>query len=377
MKKAIDICSDLVSIKTVTPGGEEVIRYVSNLLDNLGFTTRHLVFTSKDGKNVVDNLYAEYCCGKGRNLGFLGHLDTVPPGDGWSTDPFKCTCIGGEMYGRGIADMKGGAGCFLASLQKTLQHVKGTLSVFFTCDEEIGSYEGTQALLDWALRNNKVPDHCLIGEPSSDKNICDRIYIGHRGSINIQAQAGGEQAHSAYISEQTKNSALEKLCEFIIEIKNYKFKHDDTRFPENIASATIVHSSNIAVNVIPGRADVNFNVRFSADYTSSDIVEIFRDIAVKYGISIIPKPSGEPYICEDKLLLQIASQSINDVLGYSPEYSAGGGTSDGRFMIKYCPVIEMGMVDATIHKVDEHVNAADCEKLAEVYERFIELYFKD
>lgn len=377
MKKAIDICSDLINIQTVTPGGNEIIKYVSDFLEKLGFTTKHLVFSSKDGTNVIDNLYAEYSAGVGPNLGFLGHLDTVPPGDGWKTDPFKCVHVDGQLYGRGIADMKGGAGCFLAALQEALKHIKGSLSIFLTCDEEIGSYEGMQALLDWAVHNNKIPDHCLIGEPSSNVNICDRIYIGHRGSINIQAHASGEQAHSAYVSPQTKNSALEKMCEFVVDIKYYKFKHDDLRFPDNIASATIMHNSNVAVNVIPSSADANFNVRFSADYTSADIVEIFKNLAKKYDISITYKLSGDPYICEDEFLLQIASQSVSDVLGYLPEYSAGGGTSDGRFMIKHCPVIEMGMVDATIHKVDEHVKADDCEKLANVYKKFIELYFKN
>jgi len=376
MERALEICSDLVAFNTVTPGGRSILEYAESILKKLGFRVEILTFQSQDGTNVVDNLYAEYVSNQnGRKLGFLGHLDVVPPGDAWSFDPFKATISDGKLYGRGIADMKGGAGCFLAALENSIASIDGTVSIFLTCDEEIGTYEGTRALLDWAVEHNKIPDHCLIGEPSSDKKICDRIYIGHRGSVNIEAHASGIQAHSAYVSKDTKNSALEKICSFINDVSAYDFKHNDKRFPECIASATMISSANIAQNVIPASSSVNFNVRFSADYTSGDIVDIFRALAEKYEISITYTPSGEPYICEDVVLLDVASSSIIDVLGYKPTYSAGGGTSDGRFMIKHCPIVEMGMVDATIHQVDEHVDVGDCEKLASVYKRFIERYF--
>lgn len=374
--RAFEICKDLIEFNTITPGGIEILEYIEHFLSKLGFKVEILTFTSQDKKNVVHNLYAEYGSG-GKNLGFLGHLDVVPPGEGWDFDPFKCTCHDGFIYGRGIADMKGGAGCFLAALEEKISEINGRISVFLTCDEEVGTYEGGQALLDWAQANNKLPDHCLIGEPSSDQKICDRIYIGHRGSINILATAHGVQSHSAYVANSGKNNALEKICAYVHEIMMYRFKHDDLRYPECTISPTLINNSNIAENVVPDWCCVNFNVRFSADYTFESVVQIFKDIAKKYDISIEYKKSGDAYICEDGRLLNTASRSILDALGYSPKYSAGGGTSDGRFMNKYCPVIEFGMPDGTIHKINEHVRLGDCEKLTEVYKRFLEIYFSN
>ena len=376
MERVLEICKDLVNFHTVTPGGREVLDCVANILTPLGFSVEILNFKSEDGSNSVYNLYAEFCSNEnGPNLGFLGHLDTVPPGDGWEYDPFVATVSGDRLYGRGIADMKGGAGCFLASLEKSISKVDGKISIFLTCDEEIGTYEGAQALLKWAKDNGKIPTHCLIGEPSSNEKICDRIYIGHRGSINILTSCQGLQCHSAYVTKSTKNNPAEKIGRLIADVAQYEFK-SDSRFPETIASPTVVECSNIAQNVIPGAASVNFNVRFSS-YSSVDMVKIFQEIGKKYDAVVTYTPSGEPYICEDEKLLKLANLAISGVTGYMPEFSAGGGTSDGRFMIHYCPVVEMGVVDATIHKANEFVKIDDLAKLSEIYSRFIELYFQD
>lgn len=376
MERVLEICKNLVNFRTVTPGGPEILEYVKDILTPLGFSVEILNFKSEDGSNSVYNLYAEFCSNEnGPNLGFLGHLDTVPPGDGWEYDPFVATLSGDRLYGRGIADMKGGAGCFLASLEKSIAKIKGKVSIFLTCDEEVGTYEGTQALLKWAKDNDKIPTHCLIGEPSSFEKICDRIYIGHRGSVNILTSCQGLQCHSAYVAKSTNNNPAEKIGRFIAEVSKYEFKSDD-RFPETIASPTVVECSNIAQNVTPGYASVNHNIRFSA-YSTADIKLIFEEIARKYDMSVSVTPSGEPYICEDEKLLEIAKQATFENTGYLPEFSAGGGTSDGRFMIHYCPVVEMGVVDATIHKANEYVKIADLSKLSDIYSRFIELYFQD
>ena len=376
MQRAVDICRDLISIRSVTRCDDTIVRYVAKILENIGFNCEVLTFSSDDGTNVVHNLYAEYDSGKGgRNLGFLGHLDTVPAGDGWTYEPFSATSVDDFLYGRGIADMKGGVGCFLAALETGVEHITGKVSIFLTCDEEIGTYEGIQSVLRWAVEHKKIPDHCLIGEPSSDKKICDRMYIGHRGSINISAKACGEQMHSAYVTNDNKNNALERLCCYVSDVSMFKFDRIDNRFPECVVSPTMIKSANIAENVVPAYAEMNFNVRYSGAYTYDDIVSIFSDLAKKYEIEISYRNSGCAYICDDLYLLDIASKAVSDILGYIPLKSAGGGTSDGRFMIDLCPLIELGMIDETIHKANECVRISDCVDLANVYLRFLQLYF--
>lgn len=376
MSRAVEICKELVSIRSVTRCDDTIVRYVSGLLEKLGFHSEILTFKSNDGVNVVHNLYAEYDSGKnGRNLGFLGHLDTVPAGDGWKYDPFSATENDGFLYGRGIADMKGGVGCFLAALEDCVQHVSGKVSVFLTCDEEIGTYEGMQSVLRWAIEHNKIPDHCLIGEPSSEEKICDRMYVGHRGSVNVTAKASGEQMHSAYVVAGNKNNALERMCRFATDVSAIKFDKIDEHFPKCVISPTMIQSANIAENVVPAYAEMNFNVRYSGAYVEDEIIAMFSEIAKNYDIDISYRSSGRAYICDDQFLIDVASRAVYDVLGYRPERSTGGGTSDGRFMIDLCPLIELGMVDETIHKANECVRVSDSDKLSDVYSKFLQIYF--
>lgn len=372
--RSLEICKKLVEFNSVTYTDSSILEYIEGLLKEKGFTAKILKFKSKDGSRVVKNLFATR--GKSdRCLGILGHLDTVPSGNGWSFDPFKATEYGGKLYGRGIVDMKGGAGCVIAALEEIETQNVGNINIFFTCDEEVGSYEGTQALLDWARENAILPTDCLICEPSSKNVICDRIYIGHRGSVNIGVEAFGHQDHSAYINKETANNALEKICNFVNKVSKYDFEDNGVNFEKTIASPTMIEASNLAVNIIPPYAKVNFNVRFSDKFSSLDIVKIFEKLAKEDDLKISYMPSGEPYICNSEKLQKYAIDAIERNLGYKPELSTGGGTSDGRFMIKYCPVIELGMVDATLHQIDEHIEIADCEKLKNVYRDFILNYF--
>lgn len=378
--RALEICKELVCFNSVTYTESEILDYVADILKKLDFKVDVLEFSAKDenfstGFRKVKNLFATRGSSE-KVLGILGHLDTVPAGEGWHSDPFTATEIDSKLYGRGIVDMKGGAGCLLAALEEMPVNSNSKINIFFTCDEEVGSYEGTRALLDWAKAHDQLPTDCLICEPSSDEKICDRIYIGHRGSINITVKAKGEQAHSAYINKQTANNALEKICEFVSEISEFDFGDDGKNFEKTIASPTMIEASNLAVNVIPPHACVNFNVRFSDKFSSDDIINIFRKKADLSGLEIEYTPSGEPYICRDKELINCAQKAISKTLGYEAELSTGGGTSDGRFMVSICPIIELGMVDKTLHQIDEHVEVDDCEKLKNVYKEFIKNYFE-
>ncbi len=375
MSRALEICRDLVGFNSVTYNKSDILAYVKSILTAVDFDVQILEFTDEKTGRCVENLFAS----RGEtidSLGILGHLDTVPAGEGWNFDPFKATEYNGKLYGRGIVDMKGGVGCVLAALEELDKTSHDRISIFFTCDEEVGSYEGVQAMLDWAKERNEIPTDCLICEPSSNKKIGDRIYIGHRGSINIEVRANGIQSHSAYVTKESSENALEKICNFVSKISNYDFKDESEFFKATIASPTILNSSNLAVNVIPPLASVNFNVRFSDKFTSESIFEIFKDLAEKDGLTANFTKSGEPYICKNERLLECAKNSIYEELGYYPAFSTGGGTSDGRFMINYCPVVEFGMVDRTLHQVNEHIEICDCEKLKNVYKRFILKYFE-
>lgn len=375
MGRALDICKALVEFNSVTYNKSEILNYVSSILEDINFDVQTLKFTDKNTGRCVENLFAS----RGKTiecLGILGHLDTVPAGDGWSFEPFQATEYNGKLYGRGIVDMKGGIGCALAALEELDKDSDNRINIFLTCDEEIGSYEGMQAMLDWAKEKRKLPTDCLICEPSSNIKICDRVYIGHRGSINIEIIAKGIQSHSAYVTKKNSKNALERICKFVSTIANYDFKDESELFNATIASPTTLNAANLAVNVIPPYASVNFNVRFSDKFTSESIFEIFRLLAEKDGLSASYTKSGEPYVCKNKKLLECARDSIYAELGYYPEFSTGGGTSDGRFMINYCPVIEFGMVDKTLHQINEHIEIDDCEKLKNVYKRFILKYFE-
>lgn len=369
----VKFCSDLVRCKSVTPVDDGAIDYISNFLKKLGFETKILEFSKEN--RTVRNLFAKFERGKGANLGFLGHSDVVPAGDGWDSDPFNPFVQDGFLIGRGVADMKGGISAFCCAVSRFIQEksFSGSIRVFITGDEEVGSYQGIQSVLDWAADAEEIPDDCLIGEPSSDKEIGDRVFIGHRGSINVRAKSIGRQLHVAYARNNT--NSLAQVCRYVATMKDYEWKHEDKRFPKTNLEPTLLFTGNYAVNIIPGESSANLNIRFGSDYNSDQLKQILSEKAALFEIDLSFRISGEAYCSDDERLKNLMSSSIKNVTGLTPRFSAEGGTSDGRYMIKHCNVIEFGIQDETMHQSNEKVRVGDLKKLEDIYFEFLKLYF--
>ncbi len=369
----VQFCSDLISCRSVTPYDDGAIDYINNFLNNLGFESRILEFS--EGQNTVKNLFARYTKGQGKKFGFLGHSDVVPAGDMWDTEPFTPVISDGYLIGRGVADMKGGISAFCCALGKFISSdFPGEIYVFITGDEEIGTYQGIRSLLEWANKNKFIPDDCLIGEPSSKERIGDRVYIGHRGSANINIKINGKQGHAAY--PESYDNSLMKLCNLISELKKYNWKYSDKRYPKTNLEPTLLYTGNYAENVVPGESSANINIRFGGDYTSETIKNVFEKISEPYNVKLDFRISGEAYCCDDINLQKQLTQAIQKETGLVPEFSAGGGTSDGRYMIRYCNVIEFGLQDATIHQCNERAKIKDLKTLENIYFRFLKNYFQ-
>lgn len=379
----VEFLSQLVSFESVTPKDAGAIDFISDNFKTLGFNTH--IFE----KNGIKNFFASYEFsgnsdkkitrapknGDEKILAFVGHSDVVPAGVDWKTAPFKAEIIDGKIFARGVADMKGGIAAFFFAIKNFLQkkcETAGAIYVLITGDEEVGSYDGMRRLLDWCQQNKKMPTDCLLAEPSSLDKLGDRIYIGHRGSINIEIMSRGIQRHVAY--GVSKNS-LSEICRFIAHVLDYKWRHEDKRFPKISIEPTLLHSPNYAVNVVPDFSSANINVRFGADYTSEDIIVIFNELAKNFDVELKFNLSGEAYCCENPKLKNQLADAILEVVGLQPEFSCAGGTSDGRFIVNLCNVIEFGIQDATIHQKNENISVEDLKRLAKIYEKFIENYF--
>lgn len=398
----ISFCSNLIKAKSVTPNDDGALEYVKDYLIKAGFSAQILTFSSADESNSIKNLYAKYtpsCASSADNkdrdnanqrnkvLGFLGHSDVVPAGDGWQVDPFSAIQKDGYLYGRGVCDMKGGIAAFCCAVAEFIKEKNGdpssssdfSIVIMITGDEEIGSKEGVRSLLSWCKEFGTIPDDCLIGEPSSREKVGDRIYIGHRGSLNVRAKYKGKQGHIAY--QGSYDNSLSKVCEYIAHMLKYEWKYEDKRFPKTNIEPTMLFTNNYAVNVAPDESSANLNIRYGADYTHEELQQILLNEAEKFGVSLEFSASGDAYCCDNEKLKELLSESIKKVTKkittdkIVPEFSCAGGTSDGRHMIQYCNIIEFGLQDACIHQKNEKVKVSDLVLLSEIYRDFLERYF--
>lgn len=369
MTDVVSFCSDLIRFQSISPNDAGVLQHLSRFLNSIGFEAQILTFSSPNGGNTVSNLFAKYGESKRKILGFLGHVDVVPAGTGW--DAFSAIIQNDTLIGRGVADMKGGVAAFCCAVEKYIKNsFDGTIEIFLTSDEESGSAEGTPSLLKWAQNRNVMPNDCLIGEPSSDKTVGDRIYLGHRGSMNVMVKSYGKQGHVAYESV----NSLTHLCQYITRVANYNWRYEDKRFPKTKIEPTLLFTNNYAVNVVPDESSANINIRYGADYSADELRRIFTNAIMNSDIELEFSVSGDSYYCESNLQ-DMLTRSIQQVVSLTPELSAAGGISDGRYMIKYCNVIEFGLSDSTIHQKNERVPIADLYNLEKIYAEFLQRYF--
>ena len=299
---------------------------------------------------------------------FAGHLDVVPPGEGWQSDPFDPVVKGDLLYGRGAVDMKGSIAAFIAALE-TLPTDLGTISLIITGDEEGPARFGTVALIEYMQANGIAPDLCLVGEPTSVNRLGDMIKIGRRGSVNMWITVNGTQGHVAYPHQA--DNPVPKLVAILAEIDALTLDQGTDWFQPSNIEITDLEVGNPAHNVIPAKAKARISIRFNDQHTGESLSAMIREIVERGGGELNPVISGEPFLTPPGQLSELVAGAIRDVAGVDPELSTSGGTSDARFLSKIVPVVEFGLRNATMHKLDEAVEVADLEKLTQIYAAII------
>ncbi|HEY1143610.1 MAG TPA: succinyl-diaminopimelate desuccinylase [Sphingomicrobium sp.] len=368
----IALARDLINVPSVTPARGEVFDVLERALEPLGFTVHRWVLgEAPDGP--TENMVAIRGDG-GTHFGFAGHLDVVPPGDGWRSDPFETTIEGGVLTGRGAVDMKSAIAAFVAAVSRVEQG-GGTLSFLITGDEEGYATYGTPRIIDWLNERQIRPDMIVIGEPTSVDRLGDTVKIGRRGSVNMWIDVPGTQGHVAY--PHRADNPVPKLARVVAALEALHLDEGTDVFPPSNLEFTAVSTPTQASNVIPASATAQLNVRFNNLQRGADLVRLVEEIAVREapGSTVRARISGEAFLTPPGALYDVLVAAIEEETGLTPELSTSGGTSDGRFLIQLCPVVDFGLPNATMHKLDEAAAVEDIESLANIYERVLKKVF--
>jgi succinyl-diaminopimelate desuccinylase len=365
----VALARQLIACPSVTPARGEVFDVLEQALAGIGFEVHRFVAgEAPDGP--VENLFASRGTGA-PHFGFAGHLDVVPPGDGWTGSPFEPEIRGGLLYGRGAVDMKGGIAAFVAACAEAAQE-SGTLSLIITGDEEGPATFGTPAIMDWMAARGIRPDMILIGEPTSEARLGDVVKIGRRGSVNMWIDVLGTQGHVAY--PHRADNPVPKLARLLSALDGLHLDDGNEAFQPSNLEVTAVETSSRATNVIPGRARIQLNIRFNDLQRGEDLVALVRRTAeaAAPGATVEARISGEAFLTPPGPIYDIVREAIRAETGLEPRLSTHGGTSDGRFLIALCPVVDFGLPNATMHKLDEAAAVEDIRGLTRIYARVIE-----
>ena len=376
----IELSQRLIRCPSVTPDEGGALDELQNVLEELGFRCQRLLF-SESGTPDVDNLYARLG-DRGPNFCFAGHSDVVPPGDRdeWGEDPFSGVVIDGKLFGRGSADMKSAIASFISAVQRYKSNVgeeiPGSISLLITGDEEGPAINGTIKVLDWMSKNNELIDACIVGEPTNPDHLGQMIKIGRRGSFTGWLTVMGVQGHTAY--PHLAENPLSKLVKMLEPLAEEQLDQGTEYFPPTTVAISSIDTGNSATNVIPQKVTASFNIRFNDSRTAEDIEEWLRGHFDSVGGSyqLETACSSNAFITEPGALSEDLISAIKDVVGSLPEMSTTGGTSDARFIRKYCPVVEFGIVGKTMHKINEHVEIKDVELLTDIYTELLDRFFK-
>ncbi len=364
----VRLAAELIACPSITPASGAVFEVLETALKAIGFTVhRFIAGEAPDGP--VENLYASRGVGS-PHFGFAGHLDVVPPGDGWSGEPFRPEVRGGLLYGRGAVDMKGGIAAFVAACAEVAEH-SGTLSFIITGDEEGPATYGTPTLIDWMTARGIRPDMVLIGEPTSVHRLGDTVKIGRRGTVNMWITVPGTQGHVAY--PHRADNPIPKLARVIAALDALHLDDGTDAFDASNLEFTAVGTPTKATNLIPGTATAQLNIRFNNLHRGQELVDMVRRTveAAAPGAIVEARISGEAFLTPPGPLYQLVTEAIRQETGIKPDLSTSGGTSDGRFLIKLCPVVDFGLPNATMHKLDEAVAVEDLHRLQAIYARII------
>jgi succinyl-diaminopimelate desuccinylase len=364
----IDLASRLIACPSITPATGEVFAVLEEALRPLGFEVhRFTAGGAPDGP--VENLFATRGSGA-PHFAFAGHLDVVPPGSGWTSGAFEPEIRGGLLYGRGAVDMKGGIAAFVAACAAVPEH-SGTLSFIITGDEEGPAVHGTVALMAWMAERGIRPDMVLIGEPTSEARLGDIVKIGRRGTVNMWINVPGHQGHVAY--PHRADNPVPALARVIAALDALHLDDGTEAFQPSNLEFTAVGTPTHATNIIPGAATAQLNIRFNNLHRGEELVALVRRAVEEAapGATVEAKISGEAFLTPPGPLYDIVTAAIAAETGIVPTLSTAGGTSDGRFLIKLCPVVDFGLPNGTMHKLDEAAAVGDIRTLERIYARII------
>lgn len=362
MIDVVALTQALLRADSVTPARGVVFDMLEAALTPIGFAVdRFVVGEAPDGP--VENLIATRD-GVGPHLAFAGHVDVVPPGAGWTGSPWSGDIRGDLLYGRGAVDMKGAVAAFVAAAS---QRQCAPLSLLITGDEEGPATFGTPALIDRMAARGIAPDLCLVGEPTSVTMLGDMMKIGRRGSVNIWITVPGRQGHVAY--PHLADNPAGKLAKALAALQDMGLDHGNSWFQPSNLEITDIGIGNPAHNVIPAQAQARLNIRFNDEQNSADLIDRVTTVVHDHAPDalVTGKASGEAFLTPPGPWTAVVSAAIVAQTGLVPELSTSGGTSDARFLSRLCPTVEFGLINATMHQVDEAVAVADLQTLAAIY----------
>lgn len=362
MTDPLPLAQALIRCPSVTPADGGAQDVLAQALEHKGFTVHRLPF------GTTPNLFARRGTG-GTHLCFAGHTDVVPPGAvPWTDGPFDGTVRDGLLVGRGACDMKGAIAAFVAALDGPCP---ASVSLLITGDEEGPATDGTVRVLDWMEHHGHVPDLCLVGEPTNPHHLGEVIKIGRRGSLNVHMAVHGTQGHVAY--PQQADNPVHRLVRILAALTAAPLDSGSEWFEPSSLQVSSIDVGNPATNVIPGRAEARFNIRFNDLHTSEGLRAWVADTAARHAdghadrVEITAACSGESFLTRPGPMIERLRTAIAAACGTEPRFDTGGGTSDARFIARLCPVAEFGLVGATMHKADESVPVAELRALAGTY----------
>ena len=382
----IKLTQALVKCQSITPKDDGALLVVQDHLSSMGFDCAPLVF-SGNGSYEVKNLFATIGS-DGPHLAFAGHTDVVPPGNesSWKHPPFSAIIEDDKLYGRGTEDMKSNIACFISAteqfLKKNGKNFGGKISFIITGDEEGEAINGTPQIMEWTKKQNIKIDHCLVGEPTSNTKIGDKVKIGRRGSINFFLTVKGIQGHTA--NGHRAENPVHCLTKLISNILEKPLDKGNEFFLPTAIQIPTFDVGNPAHNVIPEYASATINIRFNDLHTPESLIQwlnekiesIFTNMD-NVSCKVKHEISARSFLNKPGNLSKIVSKSISQATGRNeePEFATDGGTSDARFIKNYCEVIELGIRNQTLHQVDEFVFLDDLNELTKIYYKILENYF--
>lgn len=370
MSPTLELTKDLIARESITPNDAGCQTLIAERLAPLGFKAEHLDF------HDTQNLWLRR--GDRKPLfTFLGHTDVVPSGDlaRWDSPPFEPKIRDGKLYGRGTADMKAGIACFITAVERFVakhpEH-KGSIALMLTSDEEGVASHGVVKVVEVLEQRNEKIDWCLVGEPSSEKHIGDQIRVGRRGSLCAKLVVNGIQGHVAY--PERADNPIHRLAPALKELTEEVWDNGNPFFPPTSLQVSNINAGTGAENIIPSHVEVLFNLRFSTEVDEATIKQRTHAILDRHHLNyeIDWRLSGPPFLTSRGELLNQTHTAIKTVTGFDTVDDTGGGTSDGRFIAPTgAEVIELGPLNASIHKINEHVGLEDIEVLTRIYEQVL------